>query len=70
MGVGKDTRSMPMMMKGYREYADDDEGGRGSCQEGNGDYFPYLLEFALCKSPVWFRIKSQSYTVVTLQDRV
>jgi len=31
MGVGKDTRSMPMMMKGYREYADDDEGRRGSC---------------------------------------
>ena len=21
-----------------------------------GVYFPYLLEFALCKSPVWFRI--------------
>jgi len=31
MGVGKDTESMPMMMKGYREYADDDEGRRGSC---------------------------------------
>jgi len=31
MGVGKDTGSMSMVMKGYREYADDDKGRRGSC---------------------------------------
>jgi len=31
MRVGKDTGSMPMMMKGYMEYADDDEGRRESC---------------------------------------
>jgi len=37
MRVRKDTRSMSMVMKGYREYADDDEGRCGSCWEGNGD---------------------------------
>jgi len=31
MGVGKDTGNKPIMMKGYREYADDDEGRCGSC---------------------------------------